>query len=85
MSFLKGPIIKYCVITSAAALVLLAVNTILISQKSTENADNFKIELENLSSNLKTIKNEIKNISINLVPAIKQSQSWNKYFKNKAL
>ena len=85
MSFIKGPIIKYCVITSAAALVLIAVNTILISQKSTKNADSFKIELKNLSSNLETLKNEIKNISINLVPATKQSQSWNKCFKNTAL
>ena len=61
MSLLKrAPIIKYCVITSAAALVLIAVNTILISQKSTKNADRFKIELKNLLSNLETLKSEIK-------------------------
>ena len=33
---------KYCVITSAAAIVLIEVNTILISQKSTKNADSFR-------------------------------------------
>ena len=86
MPLLKGPnIIKYCVITSAAALVLIAVNTILISQKSTRNADSFKIELKNFSSNIENLKNEIRNISINLVPAKKQSQSWNKCFKNTLL
>ena len=37
MSLNKGQnIIKYCVITSTAALVLIAVNTILIAQKSTK-------------------------------------------------
>ena len=85
MSPLKGTnIIKYCLITSAAALVLIAVNTILISQKSTRNTDSFKIQLKNLSSNLKSLENEIKNISIDLVPLKKQSQSWNKCFKNTA-
>ena len=72
MSLNKGQnIIKYCVITSAAALVLIAVNTIKISQKSTKNAETFKIEIKNLSSNLESLKNEIKNISINLVPSKK--------------
>ena len=48
MSLNQGKnIIKYCVITSAAALVLIAVNTIIISQKSTKNAENFKIEIKN--------------------------------------
>ena len=70
MSLLKGPnIFKYCLITNAAALVLIAINTILISQKSTRNADSFKMELKNLSSNLKSLKNEIKNISIDLFPS----------------
>ena len=78
-------IFKYCVITSAAALVLIAVNTILIAQKSTKNANNLNIELKNLSSNLEFLKNEIKNISIDLVPSKKQSESWNKCFKNTAL
>ena len=55
MSLLKGPnIFKYCLITNAAALVLIAINTILISQKSTRNADSFKMEFKNLSSNLKS-------------------------------
>ena len=83
MSLLKGPdIFKYCLITSAAALVLIAVNTILISQKSTRNANSFKMQLKNLSSNLKSLKNEIKNISIDLFPSKKQSQRWNKCFNN---
>ena len=70
MSLLNGPnIFKYCVINSAAAIVLIAVNTILISQKSTKNSDSFKLELKNLSINLEILKNEIKNISINLVPS----------------
>ena len=57
MSLNKGQnIIKYCVITSAAALVLIAVNTILISQKSTRNAEIFKIEIKNLSSKFKYLK-----------------------------
>ena len=75
-------IIKYCVITSAAALVFIAVNTILIAQKSNKNANTFNIELKNLSSNLESLKNEIKNISIDLVPSKKQSQRWNKCFNN---
>ena len=86
MSLLKGPdIFKYCLITCAAALVLIAVNTILISQKSTRNANSFKMQLKNLSSNLKSLKNEIKNISIDLVPSKKQSQRWNKCFNNTSL
>ena len=61
MSLLKeAPIIKYCVITSAAALVLIAVNTILISQKSTKNANTLNIELKNLSSNLESLKIRLK-------------------------
>ena len=78
-------IIKYCVITSAAALVLIAVITILIAQKSTKNANTLNIELKNLSSNLESLKNEIKNISIDLVPSKKQSQRWNKYFNKTSL
>ena len=47
MSLLKGTnIFKYWVITSAATLILNAVNIILISQKSTRNADSFKMELK---------------------------------------
>ena len=47
MSPHKGPnIIKYCVITSAATLVLIAVNAILIAQKSTKNANTLNIELK---------------------------------------
>ena len=46
-------------------------NTILIAQKSTKNANNLNIELKNLSSNLESLKNEIKNISIDLVPSKK--------------
>ena len=38
-----------------------------------------------LSSNLESIKQEINNISIKLVPSKKQSQRWNKCFKNTAL
>ena len=83
MSIHKGPnIIKYCVITSTAALVLVAVNTILISQKSTKNTDTLNMELKNVSSNLEAIEKEIKNISIDLVPSKRQSQRWNKCFKN---
>ena len=75
MSTHKGPhIIKYCVITSTSALVLIAVNTILISQKSTRNADSLKMEFKNLSSNLESLKKEIKNIAIDLVPAKRHSQ-----------
>ena len=85
MSSHKGSnIIKYCVITSTAALTLIAVNTILISQKSSKNADNLKIEIKNLSSNLESLKKEIKNISIDLDPAKRHSQIWNKCFKNTA-
>ena len=86
MSLNKGQnIIKYCVITSAAALVLIAVNTIKISQKSTKNAETFKIEIKNLSSNLEFLKKEIKNVSNDFVPSKKQAERWNKYFKNTAL
>ena len=86
MSLNKGQnIIKYCLITSAAALVLIAVNTIIISQKSTRNAEIFKIEIKNLSSNVESLKKEIKNVSIDLFPLQKQSQRWNKCFKNTAL
>tara|TARA_B100000575_G_scaffold226919_1_gene187570 strand:- start:166 stop:426 length:261 start_codon:yes stop_codon:yes gene_type:complete len=86
LSLNKGKdIFKYCVITSAAALVLIAVNTIIISQKSTINAENLKIEIKNLSSNLEPLKKEIKNVSIDLFPSKKQSQRWNKCFKNKVL
>ena len=61
MSLNKGQnIIKYCVITSTAALVLIAVNTIIISQKSTKNAETFKIEIKNLSSNLESLKKRLK-------------------------
>ena len=70
MSPHKGPnIIKYCVITSTAALVLIAVNTILISQKSSNNSDNLKMEIKNVSSNLESLKKQLKEISINLVPS----------------
>ena len=86
MSLNKGPnIITYCVITSAAALVLIAYNTILISQKSTKNADTFKTEIKNLSTNLDSLKKEIKNISIDLVTLKKRSQRWNKCFENTSL
>tara|TARA_B100000963_G_C22255986_1_gene506343 strand:- start:61 stop:432 length:372 start_codon:yes stop_codon:yes gene_type:complete len=85
MSTNKGPnIIKYCVITSTSALVLIAVNTILIAQKSTKNVDYFRMEIKNISSNLDSLKKEIKNISIDLVPLKRQSQKWNKCFKNTA-
>ena len=47
MSPHKGSnIIKYCVITSTASLVLIAANIILISQKSSKNADTLRIELK---------------------------------------
>ena len=83
MSLDKGQnIIKYCVITSATALLLITVNTILIAQKSTENANTLNIEFKYLSSSLEALKNEIKNISIYLVPSKKQSQRWNKFFNN---
>ena len=51
-------IIKYCVITSVAALMLIAVNTIIILQKSTNNAEIFKVEIKNSSSSLESLKNE---------------------------
>ena len=86
MSLNKGQnIIKYCVITSAAALVLIAVHIILIAEKSNKDANTLNMELKNLSSNLESLKNEIKNISINLVPSKKQSQRWNKCFDNTSL
>ena len=67
MSPHKGPnIIKYCVITSTAALLLIAINTILITQKT--------------SKNLESIKVDIKNISDNLIPTKMQSEQWNKCF-----
>ena len=77
-------IIKYCIITSTALLVLIAANTILISQKSSKNADTLRIELKNISSNLESLKKEIKNISIDLVPSKRHSQRWNKCFNNAA-
>ena len=78
-------LIKYCIIISATALVLIAVNTILIEQKSTKNANKLNIELKNLSSNLESLKIEIKKISIDLIPSKKQSQRWNKCFNNTSL
>ena len=78
-------IIKYFVITSATPIVLVAVNTISIPQKSTKNANNINIELKNLSSNLQSLKNEIKNIWIDLIPPKKQSQRWNECFNNTSL
>ena len=50
-------IIKYCVITSVAALMLIAVNTIIILQKSTNNAEIFKVEIKNSSSSFESLKN----------------------------
>ena len=86
MSLNKGQnIIKYWVITSATAFVLIAVNTNLIAQKSTKNTNALNIELKNLSSNLDSLKNEIKNMSIDLIPSKKQSQRWNKCFNNTSL
>ena len=86
MSLNKGQnIIKYWVITSATAFVLIAVNTNLIAQKSTKNTNALNIELKNLSSNLDSLKNEIKNMSIDLIPSKKQSQRWNKCFNNTTL
>ena len=83
MSSHKGPnVIKYCVFTSTAALVLIAVNTILTSQKSYKNSDTMKIEIKNISSNIKSLKKNIENISNDLVPAKIQSQNWNKCFRN---
>ena len=60
-------------------------NTIIVSQKSTSNTEIFKIELKNLSSNVESLKKEIKNVSIDLFPLQKQSQRWNKCFKNTVL
>ena len=61
MSLNKGQnIIKYCLITSAAALVLIAVNTIIISQKSTRNAEIFKIEIKNFQAILSLLKKILK-------------------------
>ena len=61
MSPHKGPnIIKYCVITSTASLVLIGANTILISQKSSKNADTLRIELKNISNNLQSLKRRLK-------------------------
>ena len=83
MSPHKGPnIIKYCVLTSTAAIILIAVNTVLISQKSSNNSDTLKIEIKNVSSNLESLKKQIKEISIDLVPSKRQSRSWNKCFRN---
>ena len=82
MSLNKGQNnIQYWVTTSAAALVLIAVNTFLIAQKSSKNANAFNIELKNLSSNLESLNNETKNISTDLVPSKKRSQRWNECFK----
>lgn len=79
----KGPnFLKYCIITPTASLILISVNTILISQRSTKNAEWLKIEIKNTSSSLDFLKKEIKNISINLVPSKRQSQRWNKCFKD---
>ncbi len=77
-------IIKYCIITSTVSFVLIALNTILISQKSTRNSDTLKIEIKNLSSNLDSLEREIKNISLDLAPSKRQLQRWNKCFKIKA-
>ena len=43
------------------------------------------MELKNLSGNLKSQKNELQNISIDLFPSKKQSQWWNKCFNNTSL
>ena len=43
------------------------------------------MELKNLSGNLKSLKNEIQNISIDFMPSKKQSQWWNKCFNNTSL
>ena len=86
MSPHKGPnVIKYCVITSTATLVLIALNITLISQKSIRNTDNLKMEIKKVSANLESLKKEIKNISIDLVPSKKRSQRWNNCFKHTAL
>ena len=86
MSSHKIPnIIKYCVITSTVALVLMAMNTILISQKTSKELNSIKVEFKKVSTNIISLKKEIKNISIDLVPTKRQSQRWNKCFKNTAL
>ena len=86
MSPHKGPnIIKYCVITSTAALALIAANTILISQKLSINSETSEMDIKNVSDNLDSLTKEIKNISINLVPSKKQSQRWNNCFENTTL
>ena len=59
--------------------------TIIISQKSTKNSETLKIDIKNLPSNLEALKKEIKNVSIDLFPLQKQSQRWNKCFKNTVL
>ena len=43
------------------------------------------MELKNLSGNLKSLKNEIQNMSIDLVPSKKQSQWWNQFFNKTSL
>ena len=83
MSPQKGQnIIKYCVITSTTALILIAVNTILITQKSSKNSDSIKMEIKNISSNIDSLKKDIRDISIDLGPTKSQSQKWNKCFRN---
>ena len=83
MSPHKGPnIIKYCVITSTAALILITLNTILISQKSSKNSDSLKLEIKSIFTKMDSLEKEINNISINLEPIKRQSQKWNKCFDN---
>lgn len=85
MSPHKGPnIIKYCVITSTATLLLIAVNTILISQKSSKNIESIKTEIKSISTLMNFLKKDINDIKIDLVPIKKQSQRWNNCFKNTA-
>ena len=43
------------------------------------------MELKKLSGNLKSLKNEIQNISIDFIPSKKQSQWWNKCFNNTSI
>ena len=43
-----------------------------------------KMEIKNVSSNLESLKKQIKEISIDLVPSKRQSQTWNKCFRNTA-
>ena len=66
-------------INYAAVVVLIGVNTVLISQKSMRNDDGFKMEFKNLSINLKSLKNEIKIILIDLVPS-KNKLKGGKFF-----